>query len=289
MKDPIKGFLYSLAGVILVSTNFVTAKFGLAGFNPETFSLVWTGFATIYSILICLIFKESRKELLSPNHIRPLIALGIATGTTMLLAWNGLSLLDPVFASLMWRFFPVMTIIAGVLFLKERLTAQELIAMSIMLFGSIYSIKGRWNIVGKGVILTLLAACSGTVQFLIAKSYSKKIDTNVMVAYRVGIAFLFILAWATVSNSINFHVPLRYWLVTMLGAFLGPCASFLFTFRSYRYWELSKSSILLTLQPIFVLPMAYIFLHTLPEKREIIGGVIILSGAFYLALIQARR
>jgi len=41
-SDPLKGFFYALAGSVLVSTNWVTAKYGLRGFNPETFSLVWT-------------------------------------------------------------------------------------------------------------------------------------------------------------------------------------------------------------------------------------------------------
>ncbi len=107
----------------------------------------------------------------------------------MLLCWTGLSLLDPVFASLIWRFFPVMTTLAGGLFLKERLMKDEIVAMLMMVAGSIYGIKGRWDLVGKGVVITLLAACTATAQLLVAKSYSKKIDINVMVTYRVGIAF----------------------------------------------------------------------------------------------------
>ena len=289
MKDPLKGFLYSLAGVVLVSTNFVTAKFGLSGFNPETFSFVWTAAATLYSFLICLFFKESRAELFHPKHLNALLFIGVTTAITMLLCWTGLSLLDPVFASLIWRFFPVMTTLAGVLFLKERLMKDEIVAMLMMVAGSIYGIKGRWDLVGKGVVITLLAACTATAQLLVAKSYSKKIDINVMVTYRVGIAFICICLWDIVFQKFDFYVDIKYWLATLIGAFLGPCASFLFTFRSYRYWELSKSSILLTLQPIFVLPLAYVFLKTVPDKRELIGGILILTGAFWLAMIQMKK
>lgn len=289
MKGSIKGFFYSLIGVAFISTNFITAKFGLSGFNPETFSFIWTASATIYSFFISLLFKESRNQLINFHYIRALVALGICTGVTMLLAWTGLSMLDPVFASFLWRFFPVMAIVAGVVFLKERFKREELIAMIIMFIGSMYSIKGRWNIVGKGVIFTLLAGCAGAFQLLIAKVYAKRIHPNVMVTYRVGIAALLLGIWAVLSGRMDFKVDLKYWLVTLLGAFLGPCVSFLFTFRAYYYWELSKSSILLTLQPLLVLPMAYIFLGTLPDIKELLGGLIILIGAAWLAFLQAEK
>ena len=289
MKAPVKGFFYALAGVVLVSTNFVTAKYGLRGFNPETFTLIWTISATVYSFFICLFFKNSRAQLFSPPCVKALLSLGIITGITMLLSWKGLSVLDPVFASLLWRFLPVITAISGVLFFKERLLKEELIAVAIMVTGSFYSINGKWDIVGRGVFYIILATFAGAVQLLIAKAYSKKIDINVMVAYRVGIAAVFVFVWDILSGKVELSVPFKYWFVTMLGAFLGPCASFLFTFRSYRYWELSKASILLTLQPVFVLPLSYCFLGILPDKKEIIGGAVILFGAVWLALIQAKK
>jgi len=289
MKAPVKGFFYALAGVVLVSTNFVTAKYGLRGFNPETFTLIWTISATVYSFFICLFFKNSRAQLFSPPYVKALLSLGIITGITMLLSWKGLSVLDPVFASLLWRFLPVITAISGVLFFKERLLKEELIAVAIMVTGSFYSINGKWDIVGKGVFYIILATFAGAVQLLIAKAYSKKIDINVMVAYRVGIAAVFVFVWDILFGKVELSVPFKYWFVTMLGAFLGPCASFLFTFRSYRYWELSKASILLTLQPVFVLPLSYCFLGILPDKKEIIGGAVILFGAVWLALIQAKK
>ncbi len=289
MKDAMKGFFYSLVGVFLLSTNFITAKFGLSGFNPDSFSLIWTGAATIYSLFISLLFRESRAQLYRPVYIKALLLLGMFTAVTILLGWSGLSMLDPVFASLLWRFFPVMAIIAGVVFLKERLKKEELMAMIIMLFGSVYSVDGRWSIVGKGVIFTLLAGCTGAAQLLIAKAYAKRIHPNVMVTYRVGIAAIFLGIWACLSGRLALKADLKYWLITLLGAFLGPCASFLFTFRSYYYWELSKASMLLTLQPFLVLPMAYIFLGTLPNPKELMGGLIILAGALWLAFIQVKK
>ncbi|MDY6952443.1 MAG: DMT family transporter [Thermodesulfobacteriota bacterium] len=287
--DATKGFLYSLGGVVLLSTNFVTAKYGLQGFNPETFSLVWTSAAAIYAFAIVLASPSSRVQVVPQGSLKAMLSLGIATGVGMLLAWEGLSRLDPAFASFLWRFFPVVTILSGVVLLKERLSKQEILSMTIMLLGSLWSVAGRWESVGMGALLTILAGCAGTVQLLIAKLQTHRVHPNVLVAYRVGIGSVCIAGWTVFTGAADFSVGFSYWCVTLLGAFLGPCASFLLTFRAYKYWTLSQSTIVLTAQPLLVLPMAYLFLGTLPTLRELVGGGMILTGAFWLAFIQVTK
>lgn len=287
--DPVKGFFYSLIGVILVSTNFVTVKYALRGFDPETFSLVWTTTAAIYAFGIAAIGKESRQQIFPKHALKGMIGLGTCTAVGMILGWKGLSKLDATFASFIWRFFPVLTILASVLILKEKLSKQELLAMATMLFGGLLSVVGRWGVVGAGVILTIIACVAGVGQLLIAKSYTHKVHPSILVAYRLGMGSLFIACWVFASGGADLMVESRYWYVTMLGAFLGPCASFLFTFRAYRYWGLSQSSLILTAQPLLVLPLAYLFLGTVPTTREIVGGSVILIGAFWLALVQMTR
>jgi drug/metabolite transporter (DMT)-like permease len=288
MNQPLKGFIFSLIATILVSTNFVTAKYGLRGFNPHAFSVLWTISATVYSFIIVLITGLGKELTLHKRSIIPIVILGISTAAAMLLGWAGLALLDPSFASFIWRFFPVLTIVLSALLLKERFSAIELLPIVIMVVGGAISALGRWSVVGFGIVLTLCACLAATVQMLIAKVKVRQIHPNVLVFYRVGIAAVVIVLWTCVIGKAQFHAAPRYWLVTMLGAFLGPCASFLFMFRSYQYWGLSRSSIVHISQPLFVLPMAFVFLQRLPTSRGLVGGVLILAGAFWLAWIHFR-
>ena len=282
----LKGFLYSLGGTVLVSTNFVTAKYGLKGFNPETFSLVWTAAAAVYSLLIVLSSGQRRQMALSSRDIRNLLLMGLATGAAMILAWTGLARLDPSFAAFLWRFQPVLTIVLSVFLLSERLLIKEITPVAVMILGGCLSTIGRWDTVGIGIILTLLACFAVAVQMLIAKARVHEIHPNILVVYRVGIGAVVIMLWALLTGKIDFHVEASYWYVTLLGAFLGPCASFLLTFRSYRYWDLSRSSMVRTVQPIFVLPLAYVVFGKLPAGKELLGGCVILVGAFWLAWIH---
>jgi drug/metabolite transporter (DMT)-like permease len=286
-RGPFKGFLYALGGTILVSTNLVTAKYGLRGFNPETFTLIWSGAAALYALIIVLATGHKHEIVLSSSHnTMRVILMGLAASFSMMLAWQGLSWLDPSFASFIWRFQPVLAIIFGVLLLNERLFAKELFPITLMVFGGCLSTLGRWNIVGSGTVLTILACCAVSVQMLIAKIISTKIHPNVLAFYRVAIGSVFIALWTFLMGKADFDVELSYWLVTLLGSFLAPCASFFLTFRSYRYWELSRASMVKTMQPLLVLPMAYIVFGTIPAGRTLLGGVLILVGAFWLSWIH---
>lgn len=207
----------------------------------------------------------------------------------MILGWAGLARLDPSFASFIWRFSPVLTIVLGVFFLKERFHLIELIPFTIMVVGGILSTMGRWNIVGIGILLTLGSCLLASIQMVMAKMVVRSLHPNQIVFFRVGIGTIVIALWTFLSGRADFDVPFIFWIVTFIGAFLGPTASFLLTFRSYSYWELSRASMVLTVQPLIVLPMAYIFFHRLPVTIELVSGLIILIGGFWLARIHLAK
>jgi len=115
---------------------------------------------------------------------------------------------------------------------------------------------------------------------------SPEVPTNVLLLYRNGVAALAIAAWTFATGRADFDVPSSFWLVTFLGALLGPCLGMLMTFRSYRYWELSRSSMVVTMQPLFVVPLALLFFGKLPVAQELAGGLVILLGALWLVWIH---
>jgi drug/metabolite transporter (DMT)-like permease len=281
-----KGFFFALAGTFFVSTNYITAKYALQGFNPETFSLIWTAAAAVYAYIIICITGTRRHLTIPARTIGKTIVLGIATGIGMILSWAGLARLDPSFAAFLWRFAPVLIIMFSALFLGERLSMIEFGPIIIMILGGVLSVIGRWNVVGTGVILSLLGCCAFAIQMLMAKMLVNDIRPNILVFYRVGIAVCIIALWTFLTGKAHFDVTISYWLVTFLGAFMGPCFSFLLTFHSYRFWDLARSSIVRTTQPLFVVPLAYLILNKLPTKMEMFGGLLISAGSLWFVLIH---
>ncbi len=281
-----KGFFYALLGTFLVSTNFVTAKYGLYGFEPVTFGVIWTFAAAFHSLVIIIAAKRS-KEILIPHPDRTgLLLLGAATGLGMIWGWTALSMLDPSFKAFLNRFAPVLTVILGMIFLKEKITGKEALAITIMLAGGVISARGSWDAVSPGVFFAAISFIMVAFQHLIAKKRVSSVHVAVIVFYRSIIAFFVILAWGLIRGGMDFNAPARFWMITALGALLGPCISHIFYYKSFSYWELSRSSLVSNVQPLFVLPLAYIFLREFPEKMQLIGGIIILAGILRLGWIH---
>jgi drug/metabolite transporter (DMT)-like permease len=218
--------------------------------------------------------------------VKPLIFIGIATGIGMLLGWSALDQLDPSFTAFLGRFRPVLIIILSFIILGERLALKELPPIGLMVVGCVFSAVGRWEVVGIGIVLALSAAFMAAIQQVVAKIAVARSHPDIMVFYRVVIAALIIAIWNLLTGSTDFHVKLSYWLVLLLGAFLGPTLSFHFMYRAYRYWDLSKVSVVIIAQPLIVLPLAYLFLGKLPAQNELIGGFVIMGGAVWLGLLH---
>lgn len=279
-----KGLLFSLLGTVLVSTNFVTAKYALQGFNPLTFSLVWCSAATFYTLVIIYLTQQQKQLALSQSAFFPITLLGLLTGIGMLLGWEGLAILDPTFVAFLKRFEPVLVVLLSLFYLKERLVLGDVISLILMTLGGIGSAFGRWNVIGEGVILIIGSSLATALQRLIAKTNIQNVSPIILVFYRISIATGAIALWTIGSGGLDFNVESRYWAITLLGALLGPCLSFLCTFNAYRYWKLSRSTLVLMLQPLFALFLAALFLQQFPTKQELIGGLIILVGS--LSFVQ---
>lgn len=281
--DRLRGFLLALAASFLISTNYITGKFGVDGFGPAVFGLVWMTAASCYSLVILL--ATGRIEQLNlPTKTRKLVVLvGLFTGLQMYLFWSGLELLNPPFAAFLGRFEPALTILLATLFLGERIGLKEAGAVVLMIVGGCLSTFGNWNVVGTGAVLTLLACLTMSIQFLIGKAAVGQVHPSILVFYRALIASVMLAAWTFGFGEPNFRVGTEVWGATLLGAFLGPCAGYHLVFHSYRYWEVSRSAMLMTMQPLFALPLALLLLERQDMTgQQLAGGLTIMAGAMWL-------
>ncbi len=289
-SNPPRGLILALASIILLSFGFVTGKYGLRELNPETLSLVWTAAAAAYA-LVFLLWKGGGRELRIPGRlVAPVLVLGLVTGGGIILTFAGLRLLDPTFAAFLWRFLPVVSIILGLLFLGEKLSARELPPVAVMLFGAMASTYGQWTIVGRGVSLISVAVLFAAAQALIAKVVVSNIHPRVLIFYRNGVGAACMAAWVVPTGRLDLSpAHLDTWAVVLGGAILGPWAGVMLFYASLRYWELSRSSLVQMTQPLFVLPMAAVFLHQIPNRLELTGGCFILAGGFWLTALHVKQ
>jgi drug/metabolite transporter (DMT)-like permease len=284
--NPRKGFAYSLAGIALIAwTTFIFAKFALdkeKGFSPGMFGLLWTSSASVY-LTVILAVRGRLRDVLVPRAVAvKLLIAGLFAGVAHILFWSGLSLLDASFTAFLARFAPVLVILGSVVFLRERLKWIEVPAIGVMVLGGCVSSIGDWNVVGTGVVLIMLSAVAAATWRLIFKAHLQQIPPMGANIYRLGMSALVLLVWVTCRGEWAVNADGYRWTALLVGAFLGPCVAMTLLFTSYRYWDLSRASMVWMAEPLFVLPIAAFLPGASLTMQQFIGGMIILAGGFWL-------
>ncbi len=289
--NTIKGLMWSLVATVLLSAGLIAAKYAMqehgdAAFNAVTFTVIWTAASAFFATVIVVAGGQMRQLAIRRSSRKNILLLGVATAFGMILGWSGLERLDPSLSAFFFRFSPVLTLLLSAIVLKEKLLRRELLPIAVMILGGFVSAVGRWEAIGAGAILVLLASVAFAVQLLLGKIEAKTVPAAVLVFYRSTLACIGLTIWGLATGALAFDVASKYYLVAIFGALLAPCLGLLATFQSYKYWGLSRYSIVFTVQPVFVLVMSYAILRQLPTQQGLIGGCIIMSGAFALGWIH---
>ncbi|MFO7900632.1 MAG: DMT family transporter [Planctomycetota bacterium] len=292
--NPARGFSFALSGTsILAITTFVLAKYALrpdGGFPPALFALGWTASSSLF-LLLGLAARGRLRQLRLPRaaagHV---LVAGLIGGVAHILFWSGLARLDPSLTAFLMRFSPVLVILLSAVFLGERLSGLEVAGVGLMVAGGCVSSLGDWGSsdLRAGVILILLCCAAASVWRILIKARSHHVHPMVGNFYRLALAALVIAPWAAASGASAAGVAADSWGVLLLGSLLGPCIGMSLTFNSYRYWDLSKTSMVMMVQPLIVVPVAAFMPQSSLTLVQFVGGMIILAGGLWVVWQHSR-
>lgn len=135
---------------------------------------------------------------------------------------------------------------------------------------------------------TFAASFCTALQFTLGKfGGEKNIPPLVMNVYRTGVAAIALTLVTLALGEFNLaNARPHHWAALLLGALIGPCLSVTLIYTSYRYWEMTRTAMVLTLQPLAVLPMAWLLFRDVPGGWKLGGGMIILAGGLWLVALH---
>lgn len=288
-RHPLKGFFFALAGSVLLATNYIVAKYALRGIDALTFAFIWVGVAAVLMLIVLAVQGKLRQLAVPRRCVKYIIILGLFACLNQGTFWDGLTRLDPSFASFLGRFWLLFTVLGGFLVLHERLSPVELVAGVVMIAGGCISSIGNWQSDWVGVVLILIGCAAFAGVNVTLKVAVRHADPIVLNFYRLAIATPVLGAYAFLSGRANFDVEPKYWGALALGVVLAPCAGVLCQIHSFKYWALSRSTLVFMIQPLFVLPAALFLLKRTPTNQQLIGGLIILAGGLWLVWTHGRN
>lgn len=242
----------------------------------------------IGSILLLTVFYLSKNRIDFKNTDKKsmlyLTISGIAMGCSWMFLYAAYRQIGVGMASLLYYTGPIIVMILSPVIFKERLTIQKCICFAVVLIG-IFLLniqQGKFELKSTGFLLGLLSAVMYSIM-VIANKKADKITGMKNASLQLFISFLTVAVYLLIKGEYLTLLPKApsqwLWLV-FLGLLNTGIGCYLY-FSSIGSIPVQSVSILGYIEPLSALIFSALFLKEEFILIQIIGAILILSGAVF--------
>ena len=289
-----RNYLVHLAGIlamVLWGMSFVWSTQVYNSLNPTATIFLRLVVATVFFTAILFVFRLNEK--IHKEHLR-LFALAALFEPFLYFIFEGYGLKNtsPIIGSTIVATIPLVTPIAAFFFLKERLSAMNIIGLFVSFAGVIVMLLNKnleLTASPKGIIflcITVLVAVAYSIALTrLTKIYKPLTITWVqnIIGMIYFIPLVIVMERFEPSNYANvgsYIVPL-----VCLGVFCSAIAYALWAF-SYSKLGASRANVYANLIPVFTAIFSYFIIHESLTVNKIIGILLVVGG---LVLSQIKK
>ncbi|CAM1350064.1 DMT family transporter [Tenacibaculum insulae] len=267
----------NLSGLLLatffISTSGVLGKY--IAMPSEV--IVWfrSVLAMIFLYAFCR-FKKIDLKLKSTKHIIPFVISGLFMAAHWITYFYALKLSNVALGMLSLYTFPVITALLEPLFLKVKFSPIHIFLGLLVLLG-IYILAPEFtlgNTQVQGILFGLLSALCYSIRILILKQYVIQYNGTMLMFYQTLIITICLAPVLFFMDVSGFQSQLPYLLLIAL---LTTAIGHTMMVHSFKHFSVSTASIISSVQPIFGIILAFIFLNEIPNTNTFIGGSLILA------------
>jgi O-acetylserine/cysteine efflux transporter len=278
------GFVLAFVAAVLWGMTPVASKGALAGYSPETITVVRLALASVL-----FRYLAGRQARWLPRERWTLVA-GIALGADFLIYNYGLRLTTATLASLVVNVEVVATILLALWLLGERLTPRRVCGALVTLAGAVYvatdgvrlaDVLAHERVLGNGLVM--LAGTSWSLYAVAQRRAPRATNLFALMTPIFVVATLTTLPGLALPGA--WHNPGGLEPTLMLAALIVLCtfAVYVVYARSQELLDVSVLAVVLTSIPIFAIALAWLFLGESISPRAALGGIAIVVGVLVLA------
>ncbi len=289
-----RNFIVHLAGIaamVLWGMSFVWSTQVYNSLNPTATIFLRLVVATIFFTAILFIFRLNEK--IHREHLR-LFALAALFEPFLYFIFEGYGLKNtsPIIGSTIVATIPLVTPIAAFFFLKERLSAMNIIGLFVSFAGVVIMLLNKNLEIAaspKGIIflcITVLVAVAYSIALIKLTKIYKPLTITWMQNI-IGMVYFIPLVIimeqfepSSFANVGEYIVPL-----VCLGVFCSAIAYALWAF-AYSKLGASRANVYANLIPVFTAIFSYFIIHESLTINKIIGIVLVVGG---LVLSQIKK
>ncbi|GFD83566.1 DMT family transporter [Tenacibaculum mesophilum] len=280
----IKNLSGLLLATLFISTSGVLGKY--IAMPSEV--IVW--FRSVIAMVILYVFCRFKKidlTIQSRRHLFPFLMGGIFMGAHWITYFYALKLSNVAIGMLSLYTFPVMIAFLEPLFLKIKFNPIHIVLGLMVLLG-LYILAPDFDIKNtqvQGVLFGLLSALCYSIRILILKQYVQQYNGVMLMFYQVVIITITLVPVLFFMDVSGFQEQLPYLLLLAL---LTTAIGHSLMVHSLQFFSASTASIISSIQPVFGILLAFIFLNEIPTWNTFIGGSLILATVI-IESIRSRK
>ncbi|MFO7819394.1 MAG: DMT family transporter [Halanaerobacter sp.] len=232
-----------------------------------------------FTFLLLLVLQDQELNL---NNLFKKKLLLIATGTALTINWifffKAIKTTTIANATLAYYTAPILATILSVIFLKEKLTKDNLFALLLSFVGIIIisdinnlSLSGLEGI-GYGLLSAFFYA-----SFMVLNKFLANLSARVLTLGQTGIAVLILLP--LVYNGTQ-PSGIETWLLLLVLGIIHTAGALVLYVKGLSLSKVQDVGVLSYLDPISAIILAALFLNEIPSLLTIVGGGLILIGCY---------
>jgi drug/metabolite transporter (DMT)-like permease len=263
--------------------------FGLAGLfgkwldlSPLTIVFGRVFFASVALALILLNVQQGFR-IRPKRHLLYLVFLGFVLAFHWVAFFHSIQISTVAIGLLSFSTFPVFATFLEPVFFKERLIKTNVFFSLICLFG-VFLIVPRFSIENTSFMGVLWGLLSGFT-FAVLAVYNRKLTQThsslALAFYQDFFATLFLLPFFLILKPVVAGKDLL--LLIVLGTICTAGSHSLFI-KGMKHIKAQTAGLINTLEPVYGIVFASLFLHEIPSIRTLIGGIIILLSQVLIVI-----
>lgn len=270
IKNTTKAHLALLGANFIYGANYIIAK----GVMPNKIGPSAFVFLRILGAgLLFWFIKSFIKEKVSKKDLGILVLCGLlGVATNQLLFFHGLNLTSPIDASIIITSIPVMVLIFSALILKEKITTNKLIGITIGGLGAVLLVWYGKNSAGNssllGNVLVFINASSYALYLVVVKPLMVKYNPITIISWVFLFGFIWMFPFGIQDVlTTNFEAFTFQTYITVAFVIIGTTfLAYLFNIYALTYVSPSVTSSYVYLQPVISFLMVSIYAYVLGKS-----------------------
>lgn len=268
----VKNLSFLLLATFFISTSGVLGKY--IALTPEVIILCRAFLSAIFIYIFCR-FKKIKLKIDSKKDGISFAISGFFMACHWISYFYALKLSNVAIGMLSLFTFPAITTLLAPFFSKQKLNSTHIFLAFLVLIG-VYMLVPDFSLENKylkGILCGIFSAFCYALRNLTIKKHVKKYNGSMLMFHQMMIVSVLLIPVLFFSDFSNLESQLP---LVLLVALLTTVIGHTMILNSLKHFSVSTASIISSIQPIFGVIIAYIFVGEVPSLNTYIGGSLIL-------------